>query len=152
MKSASTARSDRLVSVDASNGNATVKVVEGDVSTQTILTFVNAPEKGTLKVCQVAGSGVQENTLFTFTNSATGESVSVPAGPAPGGLCVTFATKIVVNTQVTVTQTIPSGDNVTSITVDPSGRIVGSPDLANGKVTVKIGSGVTEVTYTDAAG
>jgi hypothetical protein len=54
-----------------------------------------------------------------------------------------------VGANVTVAETVPVGDTVSSITVEPAGQIVGTPNLATGSVNVTIGSGVTEVTYTD---
>jgi hypothetical protein len=149
--SASTNPSDRLVSVNTSTRDVVVTVVPGDISTQTIVTFVNQHLTGTLKVCQVAGTGVATGASFGFTNSAVSGTTQVPAGPAPGGYCVVVSTSLLQGTNVTISQVIPAGDTVTSIGVGPSTRLVGTPDLSNGKVTVTIGSGVTEVTYTDGS-
>jgi hypothetical protein len=46
-------------------------------------------------------------------------------------------------------EAVPAGDTVSSITVAPLGQLVGTPNLAGGSVNVTIGTGVTEVTYTD---
>jgi hypothetical protein len=148
---ATTQPSDRLIKVNASSATAQVFVPAGDVSTQTIVTVTNKPVYGTLKICQIAGSGVAVGTEFGFTTSATSGTTDVPAGPDPG-YCEIASTSIQQGRQVTVTQNIPAGDKVTAIKVDPSGRQVGSVDLTHGQVTVTIGSGVTEVTYTDQAG
>ena len=151
--SASTTPASRLVSVDAASANVTVTVVAGDVSTQTIVTVVNktVPVYGTVKVCQVTGAYVAEGTSFAFFNSDNSSILRVPAGAYPGGNCAVLAAQPTVGEQLTIAQSVPSGDQVTSIVVSPSGRIVGSPDLANGKVVLTVGSGVTEVTYTDAS-
>jgi hypothetical protein len=141
---------DRFVSSNLSHGNVTVKIVAGDSSKQTILTVTNKRLTGALKICQVAGSGVAEGTNFQFTTSATSGSTTVPAGPAPGGNCVVVGTSFFQNSTITITQQIPTGDTVTGIDVAPSNRQVGSANLTNGTVTIKIGSGVTDVTYTDA--
>jgi hypothetical protein len=101
---------------------------------------------GVLKVCKVAGTGVAVGTSFTFT--ANSSTFSVPAGPAPSGTCVVGPT-FPVGANVAVAETVPVGDTVSSITVVPAGQIVGTPNLATGSVNVTIGSGVTEVTYTD---
>jgi hypothetical protein len=53
-----------------------------------------------------------------------------------------------VGTQVAVTETVPAGDTVSNITVAPPGQLV-STNLPGGGVTVAIGSGVTEATFTD---
>lgn len=101
---------------------------------------------GRLKVCKVAGLGVAVGTPFQF--SAGGSTFTVPAGPAPGGYCA-LGPSFPVGTTVTVTEAIPSGVVVSSIVVAPPGQVVGTPSLSAGTVQVSIGSGVTEVTYTD---
>ncbi|HXO68307.1 MAG TPA: Ig-like domain repeat protein [Bradyrhizobium sp.] len=101
---------------------------------------------GILKICKVAGTGITVGTSFTFT--AGSSTVTVPAGPAPGGTCM-VGPSFPVGTNVTVTETIPAGDTVSSITVAPPSQLVGTPNLAGGSVNVTIGSGVTEVTFTD---
>jgi hypothetical protein len=100
---------------------------------------------GLLKICKVAGPGIAVGTPFTFT--AGSSPVTVPAGPAPGGTCA-LGPSLAVGTNATVIETIPSGDAVSNITVAPPGQSV-STNLATGTATVTIGSGVTEVTYTD---
>ena len=91
-------------------------------------------------------------TPFTFTASSTAGSVTgppVPAGPSPGGNCIILQS-LPVGTIVTVAETIPVGDAVSSITVAPLSQLVpGTLSLAAGTVAITIGSGVTEVTYTD---
>jgi hypothetical protein len=66
----------------------------------------------------------------------------------PAGYCV-LAGQFPLNTQVTIQETVPSGYFVTNIEVKPSTRTV-SKDTSNGKVVVKIGTGVTEVLFTNA--
>lgn len=109
---------------------------------------------GLLKICKVAGAGVAVGTPFTFTvGSNTLPPVPagpVPAGPGPGGTCV-IGPSLPAGTTATVTETPISGYAVSSITVAPPGQLVGTPDLAKGSVNITIGSGVTEVTYTDQA-
>jgi hypothetical protein len=101
---------------------------------------------GILKVCKVAGLGIDVGSPFSFT--AGSSSFTVPAGPAPGGTCVVGPT-FPVGTGVTVTETVPAGVAVSAITVAPPTQLVGSPNLAGGSVNVTIGTGVTEVTFTD---
>jgi hypothetical protein len=110
------------------------------------VTLGYAVDNGILKVCKVAGPGVAVGTPFTFT--AGSSTLTVPAGPAPGGTCV-VGPSLPVGSTVTVAETIPTGDTVSSITVAPSGQLVGTPNLAGGSVNVTIGTGVTEVTFTD---
>jgi len=101
---------------------------------------------GVLKVCKVAGPGIAIGTSFGFV--ANNMPLTVPAGRAPGGTCV-VGPSFPVGTTVSVAETVRHGDTVSAITVVPSGRSSGSPNLADGTVDVQIGSGVTEVTFTD---
>src|SRR4030095_5354495 len=99
------------------------------------ITTTPTPELGQLKICKVAGSGVTLGNLFTIKVGATSYSV-------PAGYCV-LAGQFSVNTQVTIQETIPSGYFVSNVEVKPSTRMI-SKDTAQGKVVVKIGTGVTE--------
>jgi hypothetical protein len=100
---------------------------------------------GTLKVCKVAGFEIPVGTPFTFTAGSV--TVVVPAGPAPGGYCNIVGT-YPVGTDVSIKETIPGGDEVEGISVLPAAQLVSST-IATGKVKVDVGTGVTEVTYTD---
>jgi hypothetical protein len=75
-----------------------------------------------------------------------GTPYSVPAGPE-NGYCV-LAGQFPLNTQVTIQEVIPAGYVVTRIQVLPDGRTV-SKNVTIGKVVVKIGTGVTEVIFTN---
>jgi hypothetical protein len=97
-----------------------------------------------LKICKVAGPGVAVGTPFSF-NTGVG-TVSVPAGPAPGGYCV-IGPAFPSGTVATITEAIPPGHVVTGIAVAPPTRLVGTPNLPAGQVQVTVGPGVTEVTY-----
>jgi hypothetical protein len=111
------------------------------------VSYVKTTCGGTLKICKVAGLGVSVGTPFTFNytvGSASG-SVSVPAGPAPGGYCVVVGTFPA--GAYKITESIPTGDSVSSITAVPSGGTANlSAGTFSGKLKAKI---VTEVTYTD---
>ena len=104
------------------------------------------PPQGNLKICKVAGPGVTPGTPFHFT--AGGVTLTVPAGPAPGGYCA-MGPSFPVGATVTVTEAIPAVDAVSNIAVNPLAQLVGTASLANGTVSVKIASGITEVTYTN---
>ena len=104
------------------------------------------PPQGNLKLCKVAGLGVTVGTPFHFAVGST--PVTVPAGPAPGGYCV-VGPSFPVGTPVTVTESIPTVNAISSIAVNPPGQLVGTPNLITGIVTVNIASGFTEVTYTN---
>jgi hypothetical protein len=109
------------------------------------LVKISTPSCGILKVCKVAGFGITVGSPFNFTVGAT--TTSVPAGPAPGGYCDIVGT-YPVGSDETVVETIPGGDQVEAIQVEPSTQLV-SDNLTHGKVKVAIGTGVTEVTYTN---
>lgn len=108
-----------------------------------------APTLGMLKICKVAGVGVTAGTPFNFTiSTSTSHAVlSVPAGPAPGGTCM-IGPSYPVGTQVAVTEAASPGNTVSSIDVAPQSQLV-SANLSGGGVTIKVGAGITEVTYTD---
>ncbi|HEV7880956.1 DUF5979 domain-containing protein [Bradyrhizobium sp.] len=110
------------------------------------LVCVKGEGAGILKVCKVAGPGIAIGTPFTFT--AGSSTFTVPAGPAPGGTCV-VGPSLAVGSNVTVAETMQPGITVSSIVVAPANRLLGTPNLAGGTVNVSIGSGVTEVTFTD---
>jgi hypothetical protein len=101
---------------------------------------------GLLKVCKVGGPGIPVGTPFTVT--AGPNTFTVPSGPAPGGTCV-VGPSFPVGTHVTVAETIPAGILVSSIAVAPTVRLDGAPNLAGGSANITIGSGVTEVTFTN---
>jgi hypothetical protein len=142
---------DELDSWTPPEQTATVTVMPGGVNLETIATFTNyAAPPGTLKICKIAGPGITIGTPFTFTatDGTTQHRDTVNAGPPPGGNCVIDGTWPV-NDPVTVTETpIPPGVSVSNITVEPPDR-GGPPNLSGGYVTVTIGSGFTEVDFTD---
>ncbi|HEY5176043.1 MAG TPA: hypothetical protein VII95_10830 [Terriglobales bacterium] len=144
-------RENRLLSSNLPFQTANVRVVAGDVSTETVATFTNcASGPGELKICKVAGSGVTVGTYFTFTVT-TGigfpQTYVVPAGPAPGGYCV-VAGSYPVGTRLLVRETVPPGVFVSNIAVAPPDR--GGTQTSN-SVIVAINSGTTEATFTDTS-
>jgi hypothetical protein len=100
----------------------------------------------TLKVCKVAGPGVKVGTDVSFT--AGTHHVTVPAGPAPGGYCDIVPGKFFEGDKVTVTELIPNTMAVTAIASSPPG-LIDAKNVKQGYVTDTLGSGVTEVTFTD---
>lgn len=116
------------------------------------------PPTGLLKVCKVAGPGVTLNTTFSFTVGQTSgmfftppppTTISVNAGPPPGGTC-SFAYPFPLGQRQTVTETnIPHGLAVSSITAAPRGNVV-STNVAGASAIVTVGSGVTDITFTDS--
>ena len=136
----------RRVSLNLGAQSAVFTIVGGDISTQTVARFINRPATGQLKICKVAGEGIALSRAFTI--SAGGDTYTVPAGPAAeGGFCVVDGT-FPVGTQVTVQETIPTGVQLQSVVAAPADRLVSS-NLANGTALVRIGTGFTEVVFTN---
>ena len=133
----------RVVSTSLANRSATVKIVEGALGSQTIVTFTNKttpPPKGSIKVCKIAGAGIATGQTFAFTvggvsTTAQAGSCSLPIEVAAG--------------DVVVTETAVAGIVVSAITALPSNALVSS-NLANRTATVRVTSNqVTEVNFTN---
>jgi hypothetical protein len=140
----------RLVDSSVANRSATVRIVAGELATQTIVTFTNKtapppkPPTGLVKICKRAGEGVEPGTTFTFT-LATQETRSVDV---KAEFC--SAPQEVPAGNLTVTEKATTGLQVSKIVVDPESAVVGTPDLTAGTVTVKVTADeVTEVEFTN---
>jgi hypothetical protein len=133
-----------LVGANLAARTATVTITDGG---QTIVTFLNITVSdaplGTLEICKLIGPGVEPGTVFSF--NAGGSPIAVAAGS-----CVLAAT-LPVGTPVTVAEAPSAGTRVSAISVLPVDR-QRAIDLAGGTVTVAIGTGLTEVDFTNAAG
>jgi len=134
-----------LTASNLAAGTATVTVIAG---AQTIVTFTDSinPITGILQICKVAGSGVAEGTNFLFNVVDT--TVTVPAGPAPGGSC--SAPLRLPTGQVMITETLPIGLQLTAVSALPTETLVSS-NLPAGQamVTIEVG-GQTVVTFQNA--
>jgi hypothetical protein len=133
-----------LVNSNLGAGTATVTVNAGGT---TIVTFVNATippaNTGLLQICKVAGGGVAVGTNFTF--SVAGTPVIVPAGLAPGGSC--SPAQVVSPGPTRITETLPTGTLLSSVSTLPAGLLVSS-NLAAGTATVTVNAGgQTTVTF-----
>jgi hypothetical protein len=142
---------DQLVSWTSPNPDATVNVVAGDVSLETIATFTNSSSSGNsgeLKICKIAGTGVPVGTPFNFSTKGTGikGKYTIEAGPASQGGNCELVGSFPVGTQLTVKETVPRGIYAT-IQVQPPAN--GSNYTAS-SVKVTIGKGITEVDFTDS--
>jgi len=104
-----------------------------------------ATQMSTLKVCKVAGPGVALNTRFNFTTTVPNHSISVPAGPAPGGYCQVVGTDFVTGSSVVIAETVPADYSVTNINCTSSA----STDITAGTASLDIPPGVTECTFTN---
>ena len=144
LSSVTTLPAGLLVSGNLSAGMATVTVNAGG---QTIATFLNTAVSviplGTLEICKLSGAGVAPGMSFSF--DAGGTPVTVPAGS-----CVSAAT-FPVGASIVVTEIPSAGTIVSAISVLPPDR-QGAVNLSGGTVAVTIGTGVTEVDFTNSAG
>jgi uncharacterized repeat protein (TIGR01451 family) len=119
-----------------------------------ITTPVTPPTGGALlKVCKVAGEGVDVGTPFDFTAFAGGAGarvrVTVPAGPGPGGYCQVVG-QYAVGTPVVLAETVRPGHEVSAIAVEGAAATLAPVvDLPGGNVTLRLGPGVSEATFTD---
>jgi hypothetical protein len=145
-------------------GFATFRIIEGGIAFETVARFNNRTSPAPLKVCKIAGPGVNLGTMFQFdvtgTSSATGQqvtrSVSVPAGPADlGGFCQ-FVTdpasgdfqRFVVGTNVLIDENVPSGNYVSNISALSPVTIVAS--TAANPARVQLPSGAFENVFPNA--
>jgi hypothetical protein len=106
-----------------------------------------------LKVCKVAGEGVEVGTPFDFTASAAGPGarrrVTVPAGPGPGGYCQIVG-QYAVGTPVVLAETVRPGVEVSAIGVEGAAATLEPvADLPRGNVSLTLGPGVSEATFTN---
>ena len=148
-----------LESFNLQAGTATVLVTPatpGDTSLETIVTFTNyeAPS-AQLKLCKIAGPGVQVGTPFNFTMPPSTATIPVEAGPlAEGGYCTIVAGTFPVGTSATITEAVPEGDSVPAITVNGvSTPSTGCTPSAGGfpcSVSAAIGPGINEVSFTNS--
>jgi hypothetical protein len=133
-----------LVSSNPSAGTATVTVNAGG---QTIATFLNtvvpAIPLGTLEICKLSGAGITPGMSFSF--NAGGTPVTVLAGS-----CVAAAT-FPVGASIVVAENPSMGTTVSAISVLPPDR-QDAVDLSGGTITVTIGTGLTEVDFTNTTG
>jgi len=106
----------------------------------------------TIKICKVAGEGVDISTEFDFGvgwDGASQANVSIPAGPAPGGYCKVAATNVPTDREIAVGEIQKPGYQVTQIDVAGAG-IVDEISVPNRFVKFStVGEGVTEVTFTN---
>ena len=112
-----------------------------------------APQE-TLKICKVAGFGVPVspgNGVPPFRFTVGTKVVSVPAGPPPGGYCVVVGSNYPLGSIVTIKESpIPNGDQVSSITTNAVQVPPLNANIPPGRIIIRIGFGVNEVTYTNA--
>lgn len=141
----------RLKRCDPRTRTAVVKIVAGGVGRETTLFVTNkrpvpGPNRGSIKVCKVAGNGVRVGENFRFT--VGGRGVTVPAGPASQGGYCKLVRSFQVGTRVAISEAARPGVRVSRIAVAPADRRVAT-NKAQRRATVKVGRGYTVVTFTN---
>lgn len=106
------------------------------IYTNAITQEVTGFDPAFIQICKVAGVGVAVGTNFNFT--VAGGAVVVAAGAAPGGNCSAPIEVPIGSRQVT--ETIPSGGKISSVTAVPPGNLT-SANLTTGTLTVNATSG-----------
>jgi hypothetical protein len=107
--------------------------------------YLTAAAPGSLKICKVAGTGIEIGTTFSFAVGA--KTFTVPAGEAAAPICV-IAGSFPAG-EVTIEETATAGVEVVAIGVAPGGALL-SFDLTAGTAVVTITKGLTtEVTFTN---
>jgi hypothetical protein len=141
----STIPSTDLLGDNLAAGTTDVAVPAGtDVNNEVIETFVNSTSR--LKICKVAGTSSLNGTVYTFT--VGGQTVQAVAEPWPGS-CVLVPTPFPGGTVLNIHENAVPGTAVSAIGVTDNRAVPGSTNLAGGNVSVTLGSGETDVTYTN---
>ncbi len=141
----------RLAKCDKANRLAVVRIVKGGVADETILLITNrqrGDNGSSIKVCKIAGNGVPAGTKFNFT--VGGRNITVPAGIASEGGTCKLVNGFTRGTNVKVTEAAKSGTRVSAIKVQPLSHQV-SKSTANRTATVRVGGGITVVSFTNTA-
>jgi hypothetical protein len=127
--------SGRLVNTDLNARSATIQVVAGDASTQTVVSFTNkvvTPPTGFIEICKVAGDNNVTGD-FKFSVNGSQSLVTVPAGSCSTPIEVPAGT-------ATIQELARTGFSLASLSTVPSGRLVSS-NLATRTATVTVMQG-----------
>ncbi len=106
----------------------------------------------TVKVCKVAGEGVEEGELFDFGigwDSQGQGGVTVPAGPAPDGYCQVIATNVPTDREIAIGEIRKAGFVVTDIVAAGAGNLSIINPIDRAITFSSVSEGVTEVTFTN---
>jgi hypothetical protein len=126
---------------DVAAGSVTATVTSGATTT---VTYTNLLQSG-IRVCKVAGAGVEAGTVFSINATLLGLSTYSHTFAVPAGECRSAAAP---SGSYIFQETIPTGYAVTSITCDPAS--CGSPILVDGVITGSVvDNAITKVTYTN---
>lgn len=139
----------RKVSIDTTTGTAVVRAPAG--GTETVITFVNKVPPAQLKVCKQAASNSTQLVGQPFSFSINGgAATTIDAGPYGAPNCTSLKT-YAAGTNVTVTELQPAAGVFVSeidVTQPPATNVV--TNLTARSVSLTVGSGVQQVTFTNA--
>ena len=138
-----------LVTKDTASGTATVTVAAGDQSTQTIVTYTNQAQTGTVKVCKAAAAGSNLTGWFTFNISGTGYTGPASVQTSVGNCALVSG--VPVNAQLTVTESLTSAQTAAGISlagISLASGTVGTTTASSAAITVT-GNAVSEMTFTN---
>jgi hypothetical protein len=141
--------------VTRSGNAAVVTLVASPQNQPTIIYFLNRVAQFPLQVCKVGGSGVPAATAFTFTTSATGNTVfTANSGTAAAPGCVQIG-MFDAGTTVAITEAAQAGFQLSGVTVGGgatfSGAVTPNPNLGTRTATVVTGTSAGTVTFTNVA-
>jgi len=144
--------SGRTVSSNLSNRTVTVKVVQGDSSTETAVNFDNATLRGNFKVCKTitASSSALAGKPFYFdvVDAYGPHTDTVYAGAAGTTACIIDFDSVPLGSPVSITEESTPNVVNTAVSVSPASNDAGSfVPTAN----LKIGTGITTATFTNQA-
>jgi hypothetical protein len=144
--------SGRTVTSNLTNRTVTVKVVQGDSSTETVVGYTNSTTVGYFKVCKTitANSGALAGHRFYFSVSdADGTHTdSVVAGAAGTTACVIDFDAVPIGSHVSITEQATAEVAIVGVSVSPASNDAGS-FAPTARLTV--GAGITTATFTNSA-
>ncbi len=145
-----------LSSSDLVMGTSVERVMAGNTTDQTIVTYTDA--LSTVKLCKEWSGDYAPTTVFPFTLTSSGPAGPTGVTPTVGlaaGQCQIVGT-VRSGTQVNITEGITPGTKVAAIIVNPltngqgAGTVVpGTLSLPNRTVSVYAGAGETDITFVD---
>jgi hypothetical protein len=149
---------DRLVAKNLPNRTVTVSVPYA-ANGETLVTFTNRIKRGVIKVCKVVQTGSLDalgTTDFNF-NVSINQGAPFTVGPISNGECVLVDGDFPIldasgnPTRVDIQEQAVPGVQVTDITYQGSGSVIGST-LCGRTIAYNLGAGVNITTFTNAKG
>ncbi len=149
----STQPADRLISTNLTNQTATVNIVAGDSSNETLATFTNDTQQAQVKVCKTLSSNSNDltGTAFTFNYSSDigiRGSLSIVAAPPGQGACKLISQSFPLGSHVSITENGTPNVQLTGVSVSPSSADNGSTSTT---ANLTVQSGIVTATFNNMA-